>query len=409
MAEFKEGKRWSDTLFSDVFIPQETLEVRREARAFADTVLRPIAHELNTTPERRDGFRFDLLKAIAEAGLYGVSFPKELGGHGLEFPTLATLTVMEELGYYAPGAASALFDGQAILCGQTLLNASDEIRQTYIPKLIAGEIVCCFATSEPGTSTDLSAKAMQTEAKPVDGGYRVSGTKRWITNSVAGDIVCLLCKSEGELTMLLVDMEDPGITVSDPDLKMGNHAQLTADIHFKDVFVAHNRVIGTPGKGLRAALASLTMGRAGIAALGVGMAQRAFDYSASYISERSVFGEKIASFQHWQFKYADHATAIENARNLYQKAAINYDKGNKPLPLMAMAKVAGSEVAVDVARDAIQACGGYGFARKMSADGIDWPLEAIYRDAKIGEIYEGANEVQRWAVAREIFGRAITG
>jgi len=402
-------RRYSDKLCSDVLLPKETLMIRNEARQFADAVLKPLAHELNTTPERRDGFRFDLVQAIADAGLYGVSFPGELGGRGLEFPTLATLTVMEELGYYAPGAASALYDGQAILCGQTLLNASDEIRQTYIPKLIAGEIVCCFATSEPETSTDLSAQAMQTEAKPVAGGYLVNGRKRWITNSVAGDIVCLLCKSEGALTMLLVDMHDPGVTVSDPDLKMGNHAQLTSDIVFKDVFVTADRVIGTPGKGLRAALASLTMGRAGIAALGVGMAQRAFDYSANYISERSVFGEKIASFQHWQFKYADHATAIENARNLYQKAAINYDKGNKALPLMAMAKVAGSEVAVDMARDAIQACGGYGFARRMSADGIDWPLESIYRDAKIGEIYEGANEVQRWAIAREIFGRQITG
>ncbi len=139
------------------------------------------------------------------------------------------------------------------------------------------------------------------------------------------------------------------------------------------------------------------------------MAQRAFDYSANYISQRKVFGQEIAAFQHCQFKYADHAIAIENARNLYQKAAVNYDKGNNAQPLMAMAKVAGSELAVNVARDAIQACGGYGFARRMSADGVDWPLEAIYRDAKIGEIYEGANEVQRWAIARDIFGRAITG
>ena len=405
----KPVRRWSDSLFSDVFLPEEALAIRREARTFADDVLRPVAQEVNTTPEGRDGFRHDLVKAIAEAGLYQVPFPKELGGRGLEFPTLGTLLVMEELGYYTPGAASALFDGQAILCGQTLLNADEHIRTTYIPKLINGEIVCCFATSEPDTSTDLSASAMQTEAVPVEGGYWVNGRKRWITNSVAGDIVCLLCKTGDTLTMLLVDMHSEGVRVADPDLKMGNHAQLTADIFFKDVFVPESHVIGAPGKGLRAALASLTMGRAGIAALGVGMAQRAFDYSASYISERSVFGEKIASFQHWQFKYADHATAIENARNLYQKAAINYDKGNAPLPLMAMAKVAGSEVAVDVARDAIQACGGYGFARRMSADGIDWPLESIYRDAKIGEIYEGANEVQRWAVAREIFGRAITG
>jgi len=401
--------RWSDSLFSDVLLPEESLRVRAEARRFADDVLRPIAHELNTTPESRDGFRHDLVKAIAAAGLYEVPFAKDVGGRGLEFPTLATLMVMEEFGYYTPGAASALFDGQAILCGQTLNSAPAPLREEFLPKLIKGEIVCCFATSEPDTSTDLSARAMQTVATPVEGGYRVNGRKRWITNSVAGDIVLLLCRTGDALTMLLVDMHTDGVSVSDPDLKMGNHAQLTADIDFKNVFVPEKHRVGSEGGGLRVALGALTMGRAGIAALGVGMAQRAFDYSANYISQRKVFGQEIAAFQHWQFKYADHAIAIENARNLYQKAAVNYDKGNKAQPLMAMAKVAGSELAVNVARDAIQACGGYGFARRMSADGVDWPLEAIYRDAKIGEIYEGANEVQRWAIARDIFGRAITG
>jgi alkylation response protein AidB-like acyl-CoA dehydrogenase len=139
------------------------------------------------------------------------------------------------------------------------------------------------------------------------------------------------------------------------------------------------------------------------------MAQRAFDFSAQYISRRSAFGQPIAGFQHWQFRYADRATAIENARNLYIKAALNMDRGLPPQPLMAMAKVVGSEVAVDMSRDAIQACGGYGFVRHLSGADQDWPLESIYRDAKIGEIYEGANEVQRWAIAREIFGRGITG
>lgn len=402
-------RRWSDTLFSDVLLPAEALGIRAEVRQFADRVLRPIAHEANTTPEHRDGFRHDILRAMADAGLYRIPFAADVGGRGLEFPTLATLIAMEELGYYTPGLASALFDGQAILCGQTLDRAPAPIRSEYLPRLIRGEIVCCFATSEPDTSTDLSARAMQTTATPVEGGYRVNGRKRWITNSVAGDIVLLLCRSGDALTMLLADMHASGVTVSDPDLKMGNHAQLTADIDFDNVFVPGRLRVGGEGDGLRVALGALTLGRAGIAALGVDMAQRAFDVSAGYISERKVFGREIAAFQHWQFRYADHALAIENARNLYHKAAINHDRGHRAQPLMAMAKVAGSELAVNVARDAIQACGGYGFARHMSGSGTDWPLEAIYRDAKIGEIYEGANEIQRWAIAREIFGRGITG
>lgn len=402
-------KRWSEILYSDVFLPQETLSIRAEARAFADRVLKPIAHEVNTTQEDPANFRHDIVKALAEAGLYQVPFPKDVGGRGLQYPMLATLTVMEELGYYTPGAASALFDGQAILCGQTLNNAQPELRNHWLPKLINGEIVCCFATSEPEASTDLSVKSMSTTAEAVEGGFRVKGKKRWITNSVAGDIMLTLLRTGDSLTMLLIDMRAEGVSVGQPDQKMGNHAQMTADVTLDNVFVPSANVVGEVGAGLRAALAALTMGRAGIAALGVGMAQRAFDHSAAYISDRHCFGQPIAGFQHWQFRYADQATAIENARNLYIKAALNADKGFAPQPLMAMAKIVGSEVAVDMSREAIQACGGYGFVRRLEGAEQDWPLESIYRDAKIGEIYEGANEVQRWAIAREIFGRSITG
>lgn len=402
-------KRWSEILYSDVFLPEETLAIRAQARAFADRVLKPIAHEVNTTEEDPKNFRRDIVNALAEEGLYQVSFAKDVGGMGLQYPMLATLTVMEELGYYTPGAASALFDGQAILCGQTLDKAQDEIRNEWLPQLIRGEIICCFATSEPEASTDLSVNAMATVAVAEGDGFRVSGKKRWITNSVAGDIMLTLVRTGDSLSMLLIDMHSDGVTVSAPDKKMGNHAQMTADVTLNNVWVPNNRVIGSVGGGLRAALAALTMGRAGIAALGVGMAQRAFDHSAGYISQRHCFGQPIAGFQHWQFKYADRAIAIENARNLYIKAALNADKKAAPQPLMAMAKIVGSEVAVDMSRDAIQACGGYGFARRLEGSGEQWPLEAIYRDAKIGEIYEGANEVQRWAIAREIFGREITG
>ena len=252
--------RYADKLFSDIFLPDECKLVRDEAREFSERVLKPLSHELNTTTERRDGFRHDVVRAIADAGLYEIPFAKDVGGRGLKYPTLATLTVMEELGYYAPGVASALFDGQAILCGQTLNNAPKPIREMFLPKLIAGDVICCFATSEPDTSTDLSARSMQTTATKIEGGYRVNGHKRWITNSVAGDIVLLLCNTGNKLTMLLVDMHEKGITVSDPDLKMGNHAQLTSDISFENVWVPEQHRIGLEGSGLRAALSALTIG-----------------------------------------------------------------------------------------------------------------------------------------------------
>jgi len=393
----------------DALLPEETGVVRREARQFADDVLRPLAHDLNCMPEQRDGFPHEVFKAIADAGLYAVPFAKDVGGRGLEFPTLATLSVVEELGYYSAGVASSLYDAQAILVGKTLDRADGPLRERYLPRLIRGEFVGSFATSEPGASTDLSVNSVRTVARPSEGGWRITGHKRWITNSVAADYIVALCRTGDALSLLFADMHQPGITVGEPDLKMGNHAQLTADVRFNDAFVPADHVLGSPGSGLRAALGSLTLGRIGIGALGIGMAQRAFDVAVDYTARRTVYGRPIAAFQHWQFRFAEHALEIEAARLLYQKAGKLADLGQDTTALAAMAKVKGSALAVDVARDAIQACGGYGFARVVSGDEEAWPLEAVYRDAKIGEIYEGANEVQKWIIARTIFGREITG
>jgi alkylation response protein AidB-like acyl-CoA dehydrogenase len=402
-------RRHSEASAASWWLTDETRAVQREAREFADDVLRPIAHELNCTPERRDGFRHDVFRAIARAGLYAIPFTRDVGGRGLMHPTLATLTVVEELGYYSAGIASALYDAQAILVGRTLDVAGGSLRAHYLPRLVRGEFVGSFATSEPGASTDLSVESVQTVARPTNGGWLVNGRKRWITNSPAADYIVLLCRTGDTLSLLLADMHHAGVTVGDPDLKMGNHAQLTADIDFNDVFVRADHVIGTPGSGLRAALGSLALGRMGIGALGVAMAQRAFDVAVDYTSRRTVYGKPIGAFQHWQFRFAEHALELETARSLYQKAGHVTDGGGDAGSLAAMAKIKGSALAVEVARDAIQACGGYGFARVVSGDDQRWPLEAIYRDAKIGEIYEGANEVQKWIIARKIFGRDITG
>jgi alkylation response protein AidB-like acyl-CoA dehydrogenase len=380
-------KRRSETTSSDFFLPEETLRVRQMARGFADEVLRPAAHDVNCTPERRDGFRHDIFKAIAQAGLYRAPYPADVGGMGLEFPILAMLTIIEELAYYSPGVASAMFDGQAILVGKTLDHNPGRVRDVWLPKLVEGKFIGAFATSEPGASTDLSVRSLQTSATRVDGGWRVNGRKRWITNSVAADRVILLCRDGDAMTVLFVDMKADGVTVSDPDLKMGNHAQLTADIIFDNVAVDEADIIGQPGQGLRIMLGSLALGRMGIAAVGVGMAQRAIDVAAAYTSERKVFGQPIAAFQHWQFRFAEHAIELEAARTLYQKAGMIVDKGGESEPFAAMAKVKGSALAVDVSRDAIQACGGYGFARMIMGDGQAWPLESIYRDAKIGRAH----------------------
>ncbi|MDF1690830.1 MAG: acyl-CoA dehydrogenase family protein [Zhongshania sp.] len=402
-------RRRSDELFNDLYLPEETLKIRQEVREFAEDVIRPVAHKLNTTPESAEGFAREQFDAMAKAGLYEIPYPKDVGGRGLEFPTLAIMTALEELGYYSASLASAFYDGQAILVGKTLDGAQDEIRSKFLPMLIKGEFVGCFATSEPGASTDLSAASMETIAEKVDGGYRINGVKRWITNSPAGDYILTLCKTGDALTMLLVDMKQEGVTVSAPDLKMGNHVQQTADVSFVNAFAADDRVVGTVGGGLRTAIKALVQGRMGIGAIGCAMAQRAFDFSTDYMTKRKVFGQELARFQHWQYKFAEYAMQIESARNLYQKAALLHDKMGIADTEAAMAKLAGSRVACDIARDAIQVCGAYGFVKTLSGTGQEFPLEAIYRDSKIGEIYEGANEIQTWVIARRIFGREFTG
>lgn len=401
--------RTSTALSDDLLLPAETVEIRAEAREFAERTLRPRATELNNATESKAAFPHDIHKAIADAGLYAVPFASDVGGRGLQFPMLAAATVAEELAYFTPGAASALYDGQALLVGRTLDGAPPHIRGEFLPRLISGEIVGSFATSEPEASTDLSAATMRTRATAVTGGYRLNGRKRWITNSCAADIMTVLCVVGDSQAMLLVDMHADGVWVAEPDLKMGNRVQLTSDVEFTDVFVPDEHVIAIPGRGLSTALASLAMGRIGVAAMGVGMGQCAFDHGVRHMRQRSAFGSKLGGFQHWQFRFAEHAIALESARSLYQKAARKVDTTGRPEPEAAMAKVIGSRVAVDIARDAIQVHGGYGFVRQLTADGVTNHLESIWRDSKVGEIYEGANEVQLWSIARVALGRDVTG
>ncbi|WP_176590537.1 MULTISPECIES: acyl-CoA dehydrogenase family protein [Sphingobium] len=402
--------RAGDQLRADFFLPDEVKAVRGEVRQLCEQLLGPIAHDLNGAVESRTNFPRAVLQTFAKAGILGIPFARDVGGRGLEHPTLSLLVAIEEVAYFSSGIASALLDAPLILVGQTLDRASPALRQQYLPRMIRGEIVCSFATSEPAASTDLSPGAMQTVARKVDGGWRISGTKRWITNAVAADYMLVLARTgDKSQSLFLLDMHDNAVSVADPDQKMGNRPQLTSDVRFDGSFVADDHVVGEVGGGLRAALGALMLGRMGIGAVGIGMAQAAFDIASDHMRTREVFGQKLGGFQHWQMTFADHAIAIEQARSLYEKAGAMFDAGENVEMLAAMAKVAGSRLAVDVVRDAIQVSGAYGFVRTMGGTGEEKQLEAIYRDAKIGEIYEGANEIQKWIIARRFLGRQITG
>ena len=405
-----EVTRTQDRMSHDVWLPQETVDLRTRARTAVEKHLAPVAREIGSREESRESFPWEAFRGLAAEGLFAVPFAEPFGP-GLEFPMLGTCTVTEEIAYHSSSMAG-VYDGQCILVPQTLHHAGAELRERLIPQLTSGETSFSFATTEPETSSDLTAERMTTVATRTDDGFRVSGRKRWITNSVVAGWVSVLVRAEesDRAAMLLVDLSSPGIRIGEPDLKMGHRGQITADIVFDDVAVPAANLLGEWGNGLGVALGSLVRGRIGIGAAGVGVAQAALDLSVERLRTRQVFGGPLGAMQHWQFTLARRATEIESARTLYQKAATLLDRGDRTaMPEAAMAKEFGTRLANDIVREAIQIHGAVGFARQVSESGESVRLEEMYRDAKILEIFEGANELQNWIIARQLIGRDVTG
>lgn len=395
-------------MWRDTFLPPGLSDVRTTARSAVATHLAPHARTIAQAEETAESFPWEAFRGLGSAGLFGVPFEKPYGP-GFEHPLLATCITAEEIGYESSSMAG-VYDGQCLLVPQALSFADPELRAELLPTLISGSQAYAFATTEPGASSDLSVNAMRTELRESDQGLVLNGRKRWITNSVVASWAAVLCRDGDRMTMVLVDMASEGVCVGEPDKKMGHRGQITADIEFSDVFVPSRQILGERGQGMTVALSTLTRGRIGIGAVGVGVAQAGLDLAVQHLERRRAFGKLLGEMQHWQYKFAEHAAAIESARNLYYKAAICIDQGSpRAEPEASMAKIAGSRVANAVASDALQVHGGYGFAREIAATGEQYRLEEIYRDAKILEIFEGANEVLLWVVARQLLGRGLTG
>ncbi|MEU4377219.1 acyl-CoA dehydrogenase family protein [Pseudonocardia alni] len=402
-------ERLADRMYHDLLSPDEIRDVRARVRASSDKVVAPVAARIANGDERTDGFPRDAFDGLASEGLFRLPFPKDVGGDGLAHPATATAVIVEELAYHSNSVA-AIFDVHCILAGNALNQGSPEQRERWLRPLVEGEFIGAFATSEPGASSDLSPDAVTTEAVFDGGDWVLNGRKRWITNSVVAGVVVVLARTGSRLSTFIVPTNTPGVTVGTPDRKLGNRGQITADVVLDDVRLSPEYLLGSEGGGLKIALQTLTYGRIGIAAAGVGMAQAALDHTVAHLKSRHAFGGPLGGKQHWQFLMADRTTEIEVARDLYLKAALRLDAGIPfPEPEAAMAKLFGTRLAVDIARDAVQAFGGLGFTYQRGADDAQGPVEAIYRDSKIGEIYEGANEVQKWVIARQLFGREVTG
>ena len=397
--------RLSDKLYHDWLLPEEAREVRLEVRRFVDDEVMPVADALNTTPESIQAFPRGLFSRMGELGLYGTPFSAQDGGRGLQYPLCAAAVTMEELAYASDGLA-ALYDDHCLLPGIALRMGSDHIKQTYLKAVIYASAIACMAITEPEVGSDIRVETLRTRGKSDGDTYILSGTKRFITNAPVGSFATTLCALDDQLCMLVVDLDTSGVTVGDIDIKIGNRAQLTADVTFDNAVVPARNLVGNPGDGLKIALSALTWGRIVIGMSGVAMAQAALDECVQFMRNREMYGGHLSDLQHWQFRLAERASQIGMARDLCYKAARRYDEGTiPPEPETAMAKYYGTQVGGDMARDAVQIFGGAGFITRLGADGSACRVEQIYRDCKVAEIYEGANEVQKRGIARQMFGR----
>lgn len=402
-------ERMMDSLFHEMMLQKETIEIRKKAREFAERVIAPKAKEIALTKESKESFPNDVFDALAKEDFFKIPYPKSAGGLGLQFPVAATVVTVEEFAYVSDSIA-AIYDVQCILAGNALMYGNANIQKKFLKPMTTGEKKACFATTEPDASSDLSTKTLKTTAVKKGDKYIVSGQKRFITNACVADYVIALVNVEDKLSMLVIDLHAPGCRVGDPDIKIGNKGQLTSDIYLENVEVPTENLVGEEGKGLKVALGTLTYGRVGIGASGVGMAQSVFDECVAYMKKRTAFSKKLAQFQHWQFQMAERAIEIENARNLYTKAALRMDSGVEfPEPEASGAKFSGTELAVSIARDGVQLFGGYGFMETLTHDGSYYKVSEVYKDSKITEIYEGANEIQKMIIARSIFGKELVG
>lgn len=240
--------RQQELLYHDSTTPDEVLQVRAEVRKFCEIYVAPVAWEIGHRPEARENFPRTLFAQMAEAGLFRIPFAAEIGGRGLRHAATATAVMIEELAYYSNSVA-AIVDVHCILAGHALKHASAALQKRYLAPLLSGSKIGSFATTEPDASTDLSVSVMQTVARLDGEQFIVNGRKRYITNSPVADFVVLLCVDDGRMTELVIDLDTPGVSVGKPDLKLGNHGQLTADIYFEDVKVLWTALWASAAKG----------------------------------------------------------------------------------------------------------------------------------------------------------------
>jgi butyryl-CoA dehydrogenase len=373
-------------------LDEEHQQLRRLVHDFANREVAPGA------AERDESEHFDraLFDKMAEIGLTGIPWPEEYGGAGMDF--LAYVIAVEELSRVC-ASTGVVLSAHTSLAGWPIYKfGTEEQKQKYLRKLAEGEWLGAYALTEPGSGSD--AGAMRTTAVKDGDSYILNGNKVFITNGGAADVYVVFALTEPEkktrgVTAFIVEQGMPGFRVGKKEKKMGIRASTTVELIFEDCRVPAENRLGDEGFGFKIAMMTLDGGRNGIAAQAVGIAQGAFEQARAYALERKQFGQPIADLQAIQFKLADMATKIEASRLLTYQAAWLESSGLPYGKASAMSKVFASDTAMEVTTEAVQVFGGYGFIR-------EYPVERMMRDAKITQIYEGTNEIQRLVIARHI-------
>jgi short/branched chain acyl-CoA dehydrogenase len=368
--------------------------IRRTVSEFAHQEIAPVAHELDATK----AFPYEIVRQLGELGLMGIPFPEEYGGGGGD--SLAYALAVEELTRVDSSVAITLCAHTSLGTQPIYLYGSEEQKREWLPRLCSGEVLGAFGLTEPEAGSD--AANVRTRARLEDGGWVIDGAKQFITNAgtdISG-VVCITAVTGGdggdrEISNLLVTNGTPGYEQGEPYRKMGWNASDTRPLSFTDCRVPEANLVGPRGAGLKQFLHVLDIGRIGVAAMGVGLAQGALDEALAYARERRAFGQPISRFQTIQAKLADMATEIEAARLLVYKAALLKDAGRSFTLTAAQAKLKTGRLAVRCAEEAVQIHGGYGYIE-------EYPVCRFYRDAKILTIGEGTDEVQQMVIARAL-------
>lgn len=372
----------------------ETHEMIRDtARDFAQNEVAPTAIERDIKGE----FPADAVRKLGELGFLGMMVSPDWGGAGLD--ALSYVIAMEEISKVDASVGVIMSVNNSLVCWSLETYGTDEQKEKFLRPLATGEKLGAYCLSEPEAGSD--ATQQRTEAvRNEDGSWTLNGTKNWITNGTTADVYLVYAQTDRDkgyrgISCFIIEKGTPGFTHGVKEDKLGIRSSDTCSLQFQDVQVSADNVLGPEGRGFNIAMETLNGGRIGIAAQALGIAQGAFEAAVGYSQERKAFGKPIADLQAIQFKLADMATKISAARSLVYQAASKKDKHERYVKEAAMAKLFASKTAVEVALEAIQVHGGYGYVR-------EYKVERYLRDAKITEIYEGTSEIQHIVIAREL-------